>query len=439
MSTDRYYELTEALSAITFQVPFVGCLLYDKMQIHTVDKLPSGAPLPTLATDGNKIYINKEYFVGKLVIDYRMAAISHEVLHAMFFHPAKMLQYMRDGLHGQPFDAMRFNIAADYIINAMLKRCELGVLHPDWLWSKLVTADDRVEDIYARLTPPPQPTPPPSGGSGDDDGDDGSSPSPAGGSSPSGGGEDDDDGKWTLESGDGKNKEKFNAPDGGSQDTHVAAEPEVSEIEWKTAVAGAAIGAKAMGKLHGDLERFVDDYVEPKQNWMEILRDSIVARAGFDSVNWRRSNKRKMRETGVCYPTRHSWDIPLVAIIEDCSGSISSAELALFRGSIVEILTQCTPRETILMSVDTQVNHHAVLQDIEDLADWKARGGGGTNMEAGFKWLVDENYYPDVVIVLTDGHTQFTAQPDFPVTWVSTDKEPSEYPYGTAVKMEVEK
>ena len=427
MSTERYYALTEALSAITFQVPFVGCLLYDRMEIHTVDTLPHGGPNPTLATDGTKIYINREYFTNELVTEYRMAAIAHEVLHAMFFHPAKMLQYQTVGLQGQPFDPARFNVAADFIINAMLKRCQLGAVHPKWLWSKLVTADDRVEDIYARLTPPPPPPmpsiPPPGTCESENEGGEGSG---------------DGDGKWKLSSADGSNEEEFDAPDGGSQDTHIPAKPETSEIEWKTSVSGAAIAAKSMGKLHGELDRIVGDYVEPKLNWMEILRDSIMARAGFDSINWRRSNKRKMRESGVCYPTRQSWDIPLVAIIEDCSGSISGKELATFRGAIAEILSQVKPRETILLSVSTRVNNHSIVYDLEDMEDFDAKGGGGTDMEEGFRWLIENSYWPDVVIVLTDGYTPFTVAPDFPVTWVSTGKAVDQYPYGTAVKMEVE-
>ena len=402
MSTKRYYALTEALASITFQVPFIGCLLYDRMEIHTVDVSPGGSPNPTMATDGKRIYINRKYFEG-FVTEYRMAAISHEVLHAMFFHPAKMVQYQMNGLQGRPFNPTQFNVAADLIINAMLKRCKLGAIHPEWLWSKLVTADDRVEDIYARLTPP---------------------------DSSEGGG-----GKWTLKSADGCQKEELDVAAGGSQDTHIPARPEISEIEWKTAVAGAAMAAKSMGKLHGELARLVGEFVEPKMNWMEILRDSIMVRAGFDSINWMRYHKRKMFESRMCVPTRQSWDIPLVAIIEDCSGSISDKELATFRGAMAEILTQVKPRETILMSVSTRVNNHSIVYDIEDMNDFSANGGGGTNMEAGFTWLVANGYEPDVVIVLTDGYTRFTEAPDFPVTWVSTGKAVGSYPYGTAVFM----
>ena len=444
MSTDRYYELTEALSALTFQVPFVSSLLYDNMTIHTVDTLPSGHPNPTLATNGSQIFINKDYFCNELVTDYRMAAIAHEVLHSMFFHPPKMLQYGREGLGGKPFDHIRFNVAADLIINAMLKRCKLGVLHPDWLWSKLVTADDRVEDIYARLEPPlPPPMPPASGESGESgepgegQGDTTIDSPPEGGSGDDPGNDDAD--KWTLTAADGIKQEKLNAPAAGSQDTHVPAPPQKSEIEWKTAAKAAALGAKAMGKLHGELARAVDDYVEPKINWMEVLRDSIVARAGFDSINWRRTNKRKMRESGVCYPTRNSWDIPLVAIIEDSSGSISHDELATFRGALIEILTQVKPRETQLLSVDMRVTEEKLVIDVEEIDGWTSQGGGGTDMEAGFRWLTDNNMEPDVVIVLTDGHTKFTKEPEFPVTWVTTDRKAPDFTYGTVVEMEVEK
>jgi predicted metal-dependent peptidase len=240
----------------------------------------------------------------------------------------------------------------------------------------------------------------------------------------------------TLTSGDGSKQEQFSGPPGGSQDTHIPAPAPITELEWKTSATGAALGAKAMGKLPAELERLVDEFVEPKKNWKTILADSITVCSGFDMVNWQRGHKRKMGSRGVFYPTRHSWHIPCVAIIEDTSGSISPDELSLFRGAMIEILTQCRPKETIIMSVSMDVTNHKILSSVEELEDWESKGGGGTDMEAGFRWLLDNDHCPEVCIVLTDGYTSFTTAPDFPVTWVSTRVKPEVFPYGLAIQME---
>ena len=407
-------ELREAMLNLTFNYPFWAMLLYTKVPPRITDDIP------TLAVSLSETLINKDYFLSLERMSYRVAALAHEVTHAMLFHPARMAEYLMNGIRGEPFDIKRFNIAADFVINAWLRHCGFS-LHESWLYSPDVDWQESVEDVYFRLKPPPEQGP----GSGKDDG---------------------DGGKETWELGPAGRPdmpgEQFELPAGGSgsQDVHQPATEQPGEaLEWKAAVEGAAMSAKAQGKLPAGIQRFVERYVEPKKPWKEIFRDFITSHAGYDQRNPHRFNQHKARTMGVLLNKRKSEVMGKVSITIDTSGSIGSSELSTFMGACVEILSECRPEEIIVLGVDYEVNNHAIVRDPYELEQFQPKGGGGTDMEATYKWL-EENGHDDVeiAIILTDGWTSFTEEPHYPVVWVSTDKPEEDFPYGNYVKLDIE-
>lgn len=432
MSGDRFPALSEAMSTLSWSHPFWSTLIYDRLTMKVTDSIP------TAATDGKHIFINEQFFTEKCDGLERIFALAHETGHCMFMHPEKWQHYMVHGFDGEPFDMMRMNMAADFVLNAMLVHTKVGRIKRhtppepgDWLLSKNVVWTDSVEEVYRRLTPPPPPPQPQQGGDGDKG--QGSQPGPEGGAQMPQGGQ---PGQWTMEPHPerGGVSETFDAP--RTQDTHIAMDGDVSELEWKTSVEAAAIGAKSMSKLPSAMEVLIKEFVEVKRDWKQELRDYFVRHKGRDRRNWRRANKRKLHSPGIFVPKRMSWKIGPTLVIEDWSGSISSDESGWFRGTMMAILTDCRPQILRVMGVTHRVCEDEYLKTPAELGDWARTQSGSTDMEAGFRLVIEEGWIPDVAVVLTDGHTDFTDPPPFPVIWVSTGLAVEDFPYGRALKME---
>lgn len=432
--------VTEARAMVAMNFPFVATILYSKLAVEM-----DNPAVPTLAVTMEKLIINRKFFEEELpTVALRASAITHEVLHAVLMHPFRMKRYGEVGIGTPPekFDPVRYNIAADLVINAWL--AEMGLpLGDGWLRSKEVMATDGVEDIYFRLDPPPpdNPKPPPSGGEGDPQSGDGK-----GGGSPYAPRPEAE--TWTLKPSASSRRgaeERIHVPadkhgqQGGAQDMHLPADEAPSgaeEREWKSSVKGAAMAARAMGKLPEFIARAVDALVAPpKKDWREVLREFIVKQTGQDTRDPSRFNQHKSRTLGVVLNRRKAEALDEAVIIVDTSGSITPDELSMMMAATKDVFQQCSVRQLHVLMVSAVVHSHETIDDLEDLDAVKPRGGGGTDMEEGFRWCEQNYVYPAVCIVLTDGYTSFTTPPDFPVVWVLTEElsESRKPPYGDVV------
>ena len=446
------YLLTEVKAVIALVFPFINSLLCDTLRI-SVDDPAAPVPVKTLLTDGEVIYVNSEYFLdNKLTPDNRVAAIAHEVLHAAFMHPLRFANYDSFGLDGKPIIVEVLNMAADYIINDFLKQYRIGVVHSDWLWTEHVSHKESLEDVYRRLAAMLPPPPPPrnpgisgtqgggnqqgdqdnpgvGGGQDDDQQEEGDSPS-------RGQGEDDNKNQKPSHIL-GANGEKQPLPRNQKQfDDHTSKTGSTrSEVEWKAAIQSAMQTARAAGRLPSDMERALKNLLSVKKDWTEELSDEIKACSGFDRRNMRKPNKRRLYQDRMYIPTRIGFHIDKLAFIFDVSGSVSVEETALMKGTVYEILSQCPAREIRCLCVNSQVIEDVTFSSLEEFMDWMPHGSGGTDMEAGIEHFVEDEYEPDFLIVLTDGYTSTDVSnaPDFPVIWVTTQRE--DLAYGKVIKM----
>ena len=435
MSNDEIIKHT--MSSFAWHHEFFATLLYNKLKL-CIDKDPS---VPTLAVSTSELFINSHYFCdGLKEKKYRMAALAHEISHAMFMHPARMQGYLRTGLLGEEFDAERFNIAADLVINALIKECGF-TLHPSWYHSPQVSGNDDVVEVYRglkRRQPQQGQQGQPQQGQGQGQPQQGQpQPQPQQGQGqPQQGqpqqGQPQQGSEWSYKPKDGY-AETFQGKT--QQDKHVPQScSKGEELEWKTAVKGAAEAAKSRGNLPGSLKKIVEEIVNPELPWRELLRDYLVPGAGFDSRDHRRFNNYKARELGFLLNKRKSERLDNVAIMIDCSGSVVN-EFPVFMGAVLEILEDMAPRSITMLNVDTRVSKYGTFDDADSASKWEVTGGGGTDLPAGFKFMQENGVDTDVCVVLTDGYTPFGKEPDFPVVWVSTGLDVDQYPYGKTLKM----
>jgi predicted metal-dependent peptidase len=165
-------------------------------------------------------------------------------------------------------------------------------------------------------------------------------------------------------------------------------------------------GAVLAGKTGTGGDRLLEELLETKQDWRELLRDFVANTcAGKDFSTWRKPNRRYVG-MDMLMPGSISETVGDIVIAVDTSGSIGDAELAQFMGEVTGICNQVKPSRVHVLYWDTEVARHEVyLQDeLDDLVkSTKPAGGGGTMVECVPAYMQKHDMKVECVIVLTDG------------------------------------
>ena len=373
----------KAKAQLVFRYPFFASLLMRR-------PLVSSRRVPIAAVDARGVIFYNPVRFETFTVDEAIFVLCHEVMHVVGMH------FLR--LAGR--DLERWNIATDAWINDLLRQERVGT------WpSKLQLVDvpdarkELVDDLYNRLPPPEK-----RGGSG----------------GPGGTGGDGEE-WWDLGQDTGEG-------DGPSATPLTPEERAALETEIKIAVTQAAHAAKMQGKLSAGLAEFAADYIASPIRWQDVLERymSAYVTAGY---TWRRPNRR-FADVYLPSPAKQP-SMGHVVIQIDVSGSINPTELAHYNGHLQRILAQCRPTQTDVLYVDTAVLKRETFGP-DDEVTLTYYSGGGTDMEAGFRYLDTEGLTPSVVVVLTDGYTPFSTPPDVPVVWVCSTTQ--DIPYGDVVR-----
>lgn len=328
----------------------------------------------TLAVDGRNIFYNADFVAG-LTPALRKSALGHEVLHCVFDHIG------RRGAR----NARKWNMAGDYVINLVLKDSGLEV-GEGWLLNPTF-AGMSADEIYNLLP------------DGEDDDGNGE-----------GGGDPLDD---VLD---------------GAPETR-----EIDAMDWKIAAVQSANAARAMGKLPGSLERFVDELVNPKVDWREQLRRFMLPAIGGD-YTWMRPNRMFVNQ-GIYLPTLFSEAVGEIVVCIDTSGSITNEILNAFGSEIKGIVDQARPSKTHVIYCDAAVNHVDCFAPDDEL-QFKMHGGGGTDFRPPFAYVEEHQIAPKCLVYLTDMYGAFPASaPDYDVMWISTSG--VQGPFGETLPIEV--
>ena len=96
-----------------------------------------------------------------------------------------------------------------------------------------------------------------------------------------------------------------------------------AEQQAKQRVAAAANMARMAGKLTGELARMVDEFLEAKVPWTDVLRNFML-RSVKSRDSWSRRNRRFRN---VYLPTRHSLEMGPIIFIPDTSGSMMGDDM----------------------------------------------------------------------------------------------------------------
>lgn len=395
MAQVRSNELVEALSALINQQPFFAVLTFNLLEIHECKTFPGTTQEnKTAATDGKNLYVNPDFF-KKLSVQERVFVLAHEVTHVILQHPGRMKGYMDIGFGPdmKPWQAVRFNKAADYVINSYLVDLKVGHQVPGSLLNAQFGQADLVDDVYCKL---PE--------------------------------EEDED----SQGGGGGWDQHMPAADGSNPPT---------KAEIQRAVAMAAGAQKAMGSMPAGLQRLVDEIIDPEIPWEQYLERTITCLYGSDEASWARVNRRRLAVSPhIPWPGRVGNRCGNLALEIDTSGSIGQKELSTFLGVTKGVLQSVMPEVIYCMYVDAGLFNDEVIEidDVNDLdrLQAKAGGGGGTDMTVVFREIESRDLDVEAVIVLTDGYTPFGEDCGIPTVWCITSPDITA-PWGTTIHVKL--
>lgn len=316
----------------------------------------------TAATDGRHFYFDTK-FVDKLTPKQTEFLFCHEVLHNVFDHMGRRNNR----------DPDIWNIAADYAINQILVDDKIG----DKITQVKIFQDNKyrgksAEEIYDIIFE-----------------------------------------KYDLQQlqqlGElldqhlDPDKDGSESESNGKRKKYSKEELRKIRDEMKEAMISAAQSAGA-GNIPAGVRRMISELTEPKIDWRELLKQQIQSTIRND-YTWMRPS-RKGWHTGAILPGMNYDTTIDVAIAIDMSGSISNKMGRDFLSEIKGIMDQFKDFHIKLWCFDTEIyNPVDITADtIHEFETYELKGGGGTDFDANWNFMKDDNFVPKKFIMFTDGY-----------------------------------
>lgn len=167
--------------------------------------------------------------------------------------------------------------------------------------------------------------------------------------------------------------------------------------------------ARGVGDVPEAWRRWADEVLDPQVDWRRelsaALRLGVASVAGRVDYTYRRRSRRADAVPGVVLPGLHQ-PLPRVCVVLDTSQSMSAELLGRAVaevGGVVRALGIGRGGLRVLCC-DTRAQEPARALDPREI---RLVGGGGTDLRAGLAAAVALRPRPDLVVVLTDGATEW--------------------------------
>jgi predicted metal-dependent peptidase len=166
----------------------------------------------------------------------------------------------------------------------------------------------------------------------------------------------------------------------------------------------SAAQAAGAGKIPAGVARMIKDFTEPKMDWRELLRMNIqsILKSNF---SFSRPN-RKSQMSGAILPGMTNDETVDVCCAIDMSGSISDKQAKDFISEVKGIMDEYNDFKLKLWCFDTDVYNFAefTADTASDILTYEVKGGGGTDFEANWQFMQDNDIEPKRFIMFTDGY-----------------------------------
>ncbi|MDF2190497.1 VWA-like domain-containing protein [Paraflavitalea sp. CAU 1676] len=328
--------------------------------------------IKTAVTDGINIWYNPEY-IDSISTEEVKGVIAHEIMHVTMLHHTRRNQR----------NIKRWNDATDYAINPLLLASKFNLpsnvlVNPDF-------EGRSAEYIYERL---PQ----------DDYGD--------------------------------ENERSNGEGTGDVLDLPNNENRQQTEAQIKQAIAQATLIAEKQGCMPCHLKRMVEDVLEPKISWQEVLT-RFLSEVARNDYSWIKPSPRYLSQN-LYLPILESIEVGRVTLIVDTSSSISNKTISQFSAEVFDIVNTFNIGLDILY-VDAEVQSIQRIEQDEPI-HLEPKGGGGTDFKPGFVYIEEHDLQPKAVVYLTDGCcNSFPQEPDMPVLWAKVYDYEFNPPFGEVI------
>lgn len=338
--------------------------------------------IPTACTNGVMMAWNPDFFLS-LDKESRVTVLAHEAWHIGFQHMA------RCG-HRDPQD---YNSAADYVINNMLK--DHGyymdgfpyLLDPQY---KGMTTEEVYDKIHTEKP-----------------------------------------GMYNPQHGD------FADPGGGPDSIQGGMSPDAIAKKAMGNVHDAATIAKMSkdyGDLPGEVQQMIDEFLDPKLPWQELLMNFFEALSSVE-YSYSRPNRRYVDPILPGKTNRNG--LELIHYYLDVSGSITDNDIVRFNSEVKHIKETYNPEKLVLVTFDTKLQDFYEFEEDDEFDQIVVTGRGGTNLTE--VWAHAKEHKPSAMVVFTDLYVGIPQEnPGVPIIWVVTDNPDCEVPYGTLIHVQDE-
>ena len=347
---------------------------------------------PTIATDGKYFYYNRD-FVAALhdrSEDQLLFGVAHEVLHCVYDHMGRLTRNWERPLTREDFpiteagfdeyieyqnsmvrDGQLWNIANDYVVNNDLieanigQRIDLVEILYDFKYRGMFS-----EEIYEELVQ-----------------------------------EAEENGNVRyLETFDTHLGEYGSPQEGDGEDGPVKMTDEEKEQVRQDMQGAVEQAARQAGKMPGALGRMIDQILNPKLNWRELLAQQIQSVIKSDYTFNRCS--RKGQDSGIWLPAMDFDETIDITIAFDMSGSIGQQPANEMISETMAIMSQYTNFKITVMCFDTQVYNVQTFgeHDMDDFSEYEVVGGGGTDFDCVYNYMKEEGIEPKKLVMFTDGY-----------------------------------
>ena len=203
------------------------------------------------------------------------------------------------------------------------------------------------------------------------------------------------------------------------------------EQKWKGRLAQATVIGKAKGKVPLEMQRMIQDILEPQLPWQEILSRFVTENSRND-YSWKLPNPRYL-PIEIYLPKLDTPEVGKVAVIIDTSGSINQNQLDSYAAELRSILMIYPKAEAFVMYVDYAIANIETLT--ADNLEFHAKGGGGTDYKPGFEYLEQNNVDVSCIIYFSDGYCDSFPEnfPNTPTLWVINGNQKFQAPFGEVI------
>jgi predicted metal-dependent peptidase len=315
--------------------------------------------------------------------------LAHEILHCIYDHFGR-----RDDR-----DRQMFNVAADYVVNADLKKHKIGEFitsvpclydskYEGWsaeqVYDDLAETSDNIDELIKKLL---------------------------------------DEHLEIEKEGDESSKKPS---------IHEESINEIKE-SLREAMLTAHQTCHNSDHIPENVIQIIKEFTEPKINWKTLIETSLLSTIKSD-FTWLRSS-RKSWHLDAILPGMDRDEMIDIVVFYDASGSITDDMLKEQISEVKGITEQFPNFKITLGTFDTKVHNVQIYtsDNLDDIVDYKIHGGGGTDFKCMFDYLKNNDILPDQMIVFTDGLPWDSwGDPNYTdVVWVLHGTTEIEPPFGT--------